>query len=51
MQWVFHPNLYATLSKTDKVTENQLKRVVNFNKEDKILHSKLKIKENKMRIK
>ena len=46
-----HPNLYTTLSKSDKVTENQIKKVVNLIREDKILLSKLKIKENKMRIK
>lgn len=46
-----HPNLYATLSKRDRVTENQIKKVVNLIREDKILLSKLKIKENKMRIK
>ena len=46
-----HPNLYATLSKRDRVTENQINKVVNLIREDKILLSKLKIKENKMRIK
>lgn len=46
-----HPNLFSTLSKRDKVSENQIKEVVNLIREDRVLISKLKIKENKMRIK
>ena len=46
-----HPNLFSTLSKRDTVSENQIKEVVNLIREDRVLISKLKIKENKMRIK
>lgn len=46
-----HPSLFSILSKRDEVSQKQIEDVVNLIRDDKVLVSKLKIKENKMRIK
>ena len=46
-----HPKLYAMLSKSDEISVQDLKSIVMRLREDVVLVSKLKIKENKMRIK
>lgn len=46
-----HPALFSLLSKRDEISENQIKEVVHLIRDDEVLVSKLKIKENKMRIK